>query len=290
MKTFFKYISLAAGLTLLAMGISRCQGEDQTPLIDKLFRAAFNGQKDEVIALIKSGVDVNAKGETGETALIGAATGEHKDIVELLITAGADINAKSTEGQTALFQVSSHDTFKAEEIIAFLCSKGIDVNAQDNNGDTALMFAAGWNLRYNVKKLLECHANPNIKNNSGKTAADFTTNDEVKQMLRDAMEKTKPTEPPATEEETKEPEEHEGDIPACVYQESEISLDCAYKLFRLNRHATGQDIKKAHHRLARMWHPDKHPDKKKAEHMMQRINAAFDVIEKHHGHGNRTRE
>ena len=45
------------------------------------------------------GVEVNAAGEEGITALMQAAAGSH---IRLLVKAGADLNAKSKEGETAL--------------------------------------------------------------------------------------------------------------------------------------------------------------------------------------------
>ena len=68
-----------------------------------------------------------------------------------------------------------------------------------------------------------------------------------------------------------------------IDKEGEINIDCAYQLFDLSRDASDQDIRKAHHRLALRWHPDIHPEKRKAEHIMQRINSALDAIERHLG-------
>ena len=66
-------------------------------------------------------IDIKAKNEKGETALMYASRGErraflrgshegHETIVEKLITAGADINAKSKDGDTALMMACLFST------------------------------------------------------------------------------------------------------------------------------------------------------------------------------------
>lgn len=52
--------------------------------------------------LIKAGADVNAKDNSGNTALRIVAQNHKKDIVELLINAGADVNTRTSDGKTAL--------------------------------------------------------------------------------------------------------------------------------------------------------------------------------------------
>jgi hypothetical protein len=71
---------------------------------NKLIWAAFAGSKDIVELLLKSGADVNAKGEDtyGSTALMWASKKGYKDIVEMLLKAGADVNVKDRYNWTAL--------------------------------------------------------------------------------------------------------------------------------------------------------------------------------------------
>ncbi len=67
-----------------------------------LFRAVENGRTKIVDAIIKSGVNVDARSRQGLSALIVAASRGHEDIVRLLIDNGADLNVVNPQGQTAL--------------------------------------------------------------------------------------------------------------------------------------------------------------------------------------------
>ena len=58
---------------------------------DQLLRAAADGDLRGVNAALESGVDVNARGEFGDSALNIAAQRGHKEIVERLIAAGANV-------------------------------------------------------------------------------------------------------------------------------------------------------------------------------------------------------
>jgi serine/threonine-protein phosphatase 6 regulatory ankyrin repeat subunit B len=65
--------------------------------------AAEGGYTETVQLLIDKGVNVNAKGKYGMTALILASVRGHASIVGLLADRGADINARETRlGLSAL--------------------------------------------------------------------------------------------------------------------------------------------------------------------------------------------
>jgi len=72
-----------------------------------LMHAVKCGTVDEVKGLLSVGIDVNAKNERGETALLiasfaGTDAWTDADIFKILLSAGADVNAKDNEGATAL--------------------------------------------------------------------------------------------------------------------------------------------------------------------------------------------
>jgi hypothetical protein len=68
-----------------------------------LHRAVMEGAKPFVIEfLLDRGVDINARNEAGETALIIAAWYGRHELVELLLKRGADPNVKTREGLSAL--------------------------------------------------------------------------------------------------------------------------------------------------------------------------------------------
>jgi len=84
-------------------------------------------------------VDVNAKDDIGDTALIRAVKDEDfYKVWELLEHPRIDVNAKNYNGDTALLLFE--DT--TEEIVRLLLKHpGIDVNAKNNQGNTALINA-----------------------------------------------------------------------------------------------------------------------------------------------------
>jgi len=60
------------------------------------------GNKDTIELFLKAGMDVNARGSNGETALMQAAVNNNVEIVKLLMKKGADVNVKNQKGDTAL--------------------------------------------------------------------------------------------------------------------------------------------------------------------------------------------
>ena len=81
---------------------SRLTGGTAAMLLD----AARIGDAAGVRTLLGQGVDVDARTDIGETALILAAFGGHAKTVEALLAAGADVNAESDFGSTALMRAA----------------------------------------------------------------------------------------------------------------------------------------------------------------------------------------
>lgn len=67
-----------------------------------LFEAAVKNNALDAQRFINEGIDVNAKGDYGKTALMYAAECNSVDVAKLLIKAKADVNAKDNDGYTAL--------------------------------------------------------------------------------------------------------------------------------------------------------------------------------------------
>ena len=51
-----------------------------------------------------------------------------------------------------------------------------------------------------------------------------------------------------------------------------------YEILGVSRGASGDDLKKAHRRLAREYHPDRNPNDSSAEERFKEIQAAYDVL------------
>ena len=103
--------------------------------IEDLHRAATQNDVDAIFALVKDGVDVNAKSGNGETVLHKAAIWNKVDAICALVKVGADVNAKNGNGETALHKAAILDNVDA---IFTLVRAGADKNAKDNNGNTPL--------------------------------------------------------------------------------------------------------------------------------------------------------
>jgi hypothetical protein len=103
-----------------------------------LIEASLHGRLDTVRKLLDQGTDVNARGDTGATALMMACWWGHIDIVKLLLERGADVNAKGLDGYTALMEAARYGRL---EIAELLLERGAHVNSRNAIGKTARSFA-----------------------------------------------------------------------------------------------------------------------------------------------------
>jgi ankyrin repeat protein len=142
----------------------------------------------EIIALfLKAGMDVNAQGKHGETALMIAAVYNKKENVNQLMAQGAQVNAKNNEGYTALMFIASQGN---QEMAELLIKKGADINAQNNYGETPLMLAALNDHIDMVRLLLEKGADAERKNTTGHTALRYAfLNKQIAEILGQAVMK-----------------------------------------------------------------------------------------------------
>jgi ankyrin repeat protein len=102
---------------MLAAGLGYRDGNMAVPTKDK-------GTPEEVMAAIQvcldSGLDVNAPGANGNSALFSAVTVRGElSVVQYLVEHGADVNLKNTRGQTVL-DAAKTSRKATPEIVAFL--------------------------------------------------------------------------------------------------------------------------------------------------------------------------
>jgi uncharacterized protein len=92
-----------------------------------LFLASREGQASIVEALLKAGVDADARSSTGSTPLMLAAASGNVEAVRRLLDTGADPKIKETaRGQTALMFAAAYNRVGAVELLA---RRGADVSA-----------------------------------------------------------------------------------------------------------------------------------------------------------------
>lgn len=115
-----------------------------------LHYAAFLGLPDIVDRLLKAGVDVNSKTDSGVTPWHYAAAQGNGRIVIALIEHGADINAQTRGGRSPLHEAAKKGQFFAAQS---LLQHGATVDLPDCDGWTPLYWACESN-HIDVAKLL----------------------------------------------------------------------------------------------------------------------------------------
>ena len=168
---------LISGLILLPLvALFGCAGKDTHPqpspeeemaTYEKLARGlAAVGATDELLAIIKRGININAPDDKGKTALMIAAENGEAQTVQLLLDSGANHTLRAKDGQTALMFASFEGKLPAVDA---LLKAGADPNAQDNTGGSPLIDAAFYGHPDVVVALLHHGANPRIRDNNGNT-------------------------------------------------------------------------------------------------------------------------
>jgi len=134
----------------------------------KLMDAASDGDGvrfREALAAAEKLTDVDA---SGWTPLMYAAGSYGKSEESAILKAGVDVNARSKRGETAL--MASAATGMADED---LLNAGADVNAVNNVGMTALMLLVQRGHPDEIKTLLRAGADARKKDSEGRTALDY---------------------------------------------------------------------------------------------------------------------
>lgn len=111
--------------------------------ITALHHAVYEGHSEHVRLLLEAGADVNALNDDANTPLHDWALAKMRDestLAFLLAAPGIDVNAAGEFGQTALMRAVRGQTL--ERVSLLLRDARVDVNATDHEGMTALMLAA----------------------------------------------------------------------------------------------------------------------------------------------------
>ncbi len=141
-----------------------------------IFAAVRSGDPAQIQAALDKGVKLSTRDGAGQTPLHVAAYKGIPEIVELLISKGAKTDAKDNTDGTPLHWAAIKGKVENCEI---LISAGADVNALDKTGNTPLHWLVAGRGVIDVKRfvtasyLLNKKANPNIKNEQGRTPLDI---------------------------------------------------------------------------------------------------------------------
>ncbi|GMH36738.1 hypothetical protein BSKO_04611 [Bryopsis sp. KO-2023] len=102
-------------------------------------KAAIDGDIEVVKQEVENGVDLEAKGSSGATALLYAAQNGHPDILLFLIEKGADIEATDDGGHNAL---EWGGFFGHIEVLQVLIDQGLNIDESSETGATLVYSAA----------------------------------------------------------------------------------------------------------------------------------------------------
>jgi len=149
-----------------------------------LMRASIHGHFDIAKLMLENGAKAKqVGGDFNKSALMYAASFGHTDIVELLIKYNADINLQASDGHNAIYLAS--EMYK--DTVKILLENGADPNLQTNYGATALMRAAARGNADILNMLFEYGADPNLRDYTGETAlmraAKWNSNPEILELL-----------------------------------------------------------------------------------------------------------
>uniref|UniRef100_A0A1J3JWF1 Acyl-CoA-binding domain-containing protein 2 n=1 Tax=Noccaea caerulescens TaxID=107243 RepID=A0A1J3JWF1_NOCCA len=103
--------------------------------IDAIHGFAREGEVENLLKSIESGIPVNARDSEGRTPLHWAIDRGHLDIAKALVDKNADVNAKDNEGQTPLHYAVVCDR---EAIAEFLVKQKANTESKDEDGKSPL--------------------------------------------------------------------------------------------------------------------------------------------------------
>jgi ankyrin repeat protein len=165
---------------------------EQNRPVEKFIEVATAGNIHEVNRAIEFGIEIDAIGAQGHTALMAAAYYGHRSTIEVLIAAGADPNLLSDGydglglGMTALM-LAAGSFFASDRhlVVRQLVAAGADVNQQGAGGKTAIMYAAlaGSGYRNCVETLISAGADLDLRDDRGHTVLTLVAAAENYQMF-----------------------------------------------------------------------------------------------------------
>jgi uncharacterized protein len=155
--------------------------------ISPVAAAAYAGSDAIVEALLAQGADERVPDDTGKPPIVYAAARARLDIVKRLLARNTDVNARYAHDLTLLMWASGADENVTEaeaiKVVTYLLDAGARIDDRDARGRTALMIAAEGGRAKVATLLLARGADPSLKDNAGKRAADLTT----LSLLRDRL-------------------------------------------------------------------------------------------------------
>ncbi|MGH1438875.1 MAG: ankyrin repeat domain-containing protein [Cellvibrionaceae bacterium] len=162
-------------MLLMLWGLGSAYGFAQTPPTlseaqnyQGLFAAVYNGDIDQVAALIKEGTDLSQHDSNGRSALHIAAFQSHDETVKLLVKAGVDINALDNDFYDVITIAAVANDIELTQLALTLGGNSHNITSPYDG--TALIAAAHLGHLEVVNTLIHAKAPLDHVNNLGWTA------------------------------------------------------------------------------------------------------------------------
>ena len=150
--------TLLAALATLAIGIG---GVARAAPTAEVADAAMRGDRDQLLALLEHGADVNEAQGDGMTALHWAVTNEDVEAARSLIYAGANVHATTRLNAVTPLWLAAQSGNAV--MVYLLLDNKAEADTATSNGVTPLMVASASGNPDAVQVLVERGANPNAR-------------------------------------------------------------------------------------------------------------------------------
>lgn len=150
-----------------------------------MYAVKFNNEELVKLLIDNPNIDIYAKNNEGNDALLLASYYGHRQIVIDILQKHTDFNVKNKYGWNALMLAAS---IGETQLVSMLIQKGINIDAVNDEGLTTLMLAVAADKIETIKELLDKGANAAIKSKDGKGALEMALckkNIEVVKLLRE---------------------------------------------------------------------------------------------------------
>ena len=169
---------------LISQGVNLHHGNK--PVVEgdtELHMAVRNRDRAKIEALLRSGVEPDARNSHGDTPLLLATRNKDKYALYYLLHYKVDTNAKNKHGTTPL-----HCTIENDDAVTARCliEHGADINVRDKDGNTLLHLAAKIGAMACTRFFLE-HIDPNNVNNHMQTPLHYALESKSIEMQRDLI-------------------------------------------------------------------------------------------------------
>lgn len=141
-----------------------------------LFRAVENSDIPEIRRLMRSGANINARNDEGDTPLHLAARICGLAVVRELLMYHPDINAQNDEGETPLYCATDAAN---TEVVDELLRRGADANIADGLEYAPLHVASSRGYSAIVRSLLTYGADCNVRDHEGATPLTLAIQDDA---------------------------------------------------------------------------------------------------------------